>query len=96
MLDKHRITADNGLEIIVHFGMDTVNLKGEGFTALVKQDDKVKAGQPILTVDLAKVKGKVPSVVTPIVFTNLPEGKTVEVQDGQIVKLGETGFITIR
>jgi len=90
------ITADNGLEIIVHFGMDTVNLQGEGFTALIKQGDKVKAGQPMLTVDLANVKAKVPSVITPIVFTNLPVGKTVQVQAGQIVKRGETGFITIK
>jgi len=89
------ITADNGLEIIVHFGMDTVNLQGEGFTALVKQDDKVKAGQPMLKVDFANVKAKVPSIITPIVFTNLPEGKTVQVRDGQIVKRGQTGFITI-
>jgi len=89
------ITADNGLEIIVHFGMDTVDLQGEGFTALVKQDDKIKAGQPILIVDFANVKAKVLSIITPIVFTNLPEGKTVQIQDGQIVKRGEVGFIKI-
>jgi len=90
------ITADNGLEIIVHFGMDTVNLQGEGFTALIKQGDKIKAGQAMLTVDFANVKAKVPSVITPIVFTNLPAGKTVQIQDGQTVKRGETGFITIK
>lgn len=94
---KHAVAilADNGLELIVHFGMDTVNLQGEGFTALVKQDDRVKAGQPMLTVDFAHVKSKVPSVITPIVFTNLPAGKTVCIQDGQTVKRGETGFITV-
>lgn len=98
MESKHAvaITADNGLEMIVHFGMDTVNLQGEGFTALVKQGDTVKAGQPMLTVDFANVKGKVPSVITPVVFTNLPEGKSVKVKDGQIVKRGDTGFITIK
>lgn len=97
MDSKHAvaITADNGLEMIVHFGMDTVKLEGEGFTALIKQGDKVKAGQPMLKIDFQNVKGKVPSVITPIVFTNLPEGKTIKVQDGQTVKHGETGFITI-
>ena len=90
------ILADNGLELIVHFGMDTVNLQGEGFTALVKQGDKVKAGQPMLIVDFVNVKAKVPSVITPIVFTNLPAGKTIQVQDGQIIKRGETGFVTIK
>lgn len=90
------ITAENGLEIIVHFGMDTVNLQGEGFTALVQEGDTITAGQPMLTVDFATVKGKVPSVITPIVFTNLPAGKVVAVQEGQIVKRGESGFITIQ
>ncbi len=90
------ITAENGLEIIVHFGMDTVNLQGEGFTALVQEGDTITAGQPMLTVDFATVKGKVPSVITPIVFTNLPAGKVVTVQEGQIVKRGESGFITIQ
>jgi len=95
---KHAVAilADNGLELIVHFGMDTVNLQGEGFTAVVKQGDKVKAGQLMLTVDFTHVKAKVPSVITPIVFTNLPAGKTVQICDGQIVKRGETGFITIK
>jgi len=98
MESKHAValTADNGLEMIVHFGMDTVELQGEGFTALVKEGDKVKAGQPLLTVDFATVKGKVPSVITPVVFTNLPEGKSVKVKDGQAVKRGDTGFITIQ
>lgn len=89
------IMADNGLEIIVHFGIDTVNLKGEGFTALVKQGDKIAVGQELLKVDLAKVKGKVPSVITPVVFTNLTPGKTVQIREGQRVKRGDNGFITI-
>lgn len=90
------ISADNGLELIVHFGMDTVNLNGEGFTALVTEGDTVKAGQPILKVDFESVKEKAPSIITPIVFTNLPEGKRIEVTKGQVVKRGETGFITIK
>lgn len=95
---KHAVAilADNGLELIVHFGMDTVNLKGEGFTAFVKEGDTLKAGQPMLKVDIESIKGKVPSLITPVVFTNLPEGKKVEVKDGQSIKRGEIGFITIK
>lgn len=98
MDSKHAValTTDNGLEMIVHFGMDTVELQGEGFTALVKEGERVKAGQTLLTVDFATVKGKVPSVITPVVFTNLPEGKKVVVNDGQMVKRGDTGFISIQ
>ncbi|MFT8314194.1 MAG: glucose-specific PTS transporter subunit IIBC [Clostridium sp.] len=90
------ITAEDGLELLVHFGMDTVNLKGEGFTALVKQDDKVKAGQTILKIDIDQVKDKVPSIITPVVFTNLPEGKSVVINQGTEVKRGQKSIVTIQ
>lgn len=95
---KHAIgiTADNGREILVHFGIDTVNLQGEGIEALVKQGDAIKAGQPLLRVDLAQVRGKVPSVITPIIFTNLAEGETISVKVGQQVKRGQRNIITIK
>ena len=90
------ITAEDGLEILVHFGMDTVNLKGEGFTALVEQDEKVKTGQPILKVDIDEVKGKVPSIITPVVFTNLPEGKSVVINAGTEVKRRQSDIVKIK
>lgn len=95
---KHAIgiTADNGREILVHFGIDTVNLQGEGIEALVKQGDKVKAGQQLLKVDLSSIKGKVPSVITPIIFTNLAEGETISVKVGQQVKRGQRDIVTIK
>lgn len=95
---KHAIgiTADNGREILIHFGIDTVNLKGEGLEALVEQGAKVKVGQPILKVNLEEVKGKVPSIITPVVFTNLAEGETVSVKAGQQVKAGEKNIVTIK
>ncbi|QGU94856.1 hypothetical protein GOM49_06870 [Clostridium bovifaecis] len=94
---KHAIgiIANNGLELLVHFGLDTVNLQGEGFEALVKDGDKIKAGQPLLRVNLEQVKGNVPSVITPIVFTNLSEGKKVLVNAGRKVKRGESGVVSI-
>lgn len=72
---KHAIgiqTAD-GLEVLIHFGIDTVELKGEGFTTHVKQGDKVEKGQLILEVNLNLVKSRATSIVTPIIFTNLPK-----------------------
>jgi PTS system D-glucosamine-specific IIC component len=89
------ITADSGLELIVHFGVDTVNLKGEGFTALVNVGDKVSAGQQLLKVDLELVKSKVPSVITPVVFTNL-SGEAVAVQEGKQVKRGQSMDISLK
>jgi len=89
------IIADSGHEILIHFGIDTVNLKGEGFEALVKQGESVKAGQPILRVDLKKVKEKAPSVITPIIFTNLSEGEVVSFKLEE-VRAGQTGIINIK
>lgn len=95
---KHAIgfTADNGQEVLVHFGIDTVNLNGKGFEALAKEGDKVKAGQPVLKVDLQKVKKEVPSLITPIVFTNLDEGQQVSAQIGKTVKIGDKNIVTVK
>ena len=89
------ITSTEGLEILIHIGIDTVQLAGEGFIGLVGQDAPVTAGQPLLKVDLEMIRGKVPSLVSPVVFTNLPAGMTVNVEEGRLVQRGEKGFITI-
>ena len=50
------LKADNGIELLIHVGVDTVNMDGDGFQAFVKQDDKVKAGDKLLSFDRAKIK----------------------------------------
>lgn len=95
---KHAIgiTSDNGLELLIHFGIDTVNLKGEGLEALVEQGAKVKANDPILKVDIDKIKDRVPSIITPVIFTNLTEDQSLEVlKIGSEVKRGEEGIVKI-
>ncbi|QDX92297.1 PTS glucose transporter subunit IICBA [Brevibacillus laterosporus] len=94
---KHAIgiAANDGREILIHFGLDTVKLEGEGFEALAQEGDKVTAGQPLLRVQLADVKGKVPSVITPVIFTNLQEGEKVIFKPGSLVKRGEENIISI-
>ena len=83
---KHAIgiTSENGLEILIHVGMDTVSLKGEGFTSYVKQGDKVKIGDKLLSVDFDFIKEKVPSIITPVVFTNLTEESKLEINYGEL------------
>ncbi|SHJ16625.1 PTS system D-glucose-specific IIA component, Glc family (TC 4.A.1.1.9)/PTS system D-glucose-specific IIB component, Glc family (TC 4.A.1.1.9)/PTS system D-glucose-specific IIC component, Glc family (TC 4.A.1.1.9) [Geosporobacter subterraneus DSM 17957] len=95
---KHAIgiVAENGLEILIHFGIDTVNLKGEGFEALVEQGDRVKIGQPLLRVNLNTVKKQAKSVITPVIFTNLTEGQRVSFEAGVQVKHGEKNVVTIQ
>jgi PTS system D-glucosamine-specific IIC component len=94
---KHAIgieTAD-GREVLVHVGIDTVNLKGKGFESLVEQGDTVEQGQTLLKVDLNIVKQEATSTITPIIFTNLAAGETVEIKDGS-VRFGETGRVEIK
>jgi len=96
---KHAIgiTAENGLELLIHFGIDRVNLKGEGLEALVEQDAKIKAGDPILKVDIDKIKDKVPSIITPIIFTNLTDNQKLEiVKLGKTVKAGEEDIVNLK
>ncbi len=50
------ITADNGAEVLVHVGIDTVSMQGDGFTGHVAQGDRVAAGQPLLDFDRAKIE----------------------------------------
>lgn len=89
------ILSDSGREILIHVGIDTVNLKGEGFEALVKEDDRIQKGQPLLKVDLNAIKGKVPSIITPVVFTNLAEGEQIVLQKQGNVEIGDDNIITI-
>ena len=53
------LTSDDGIEVLIHVGMDTVEMNGKGFKALVKEGDKVKAGTPLLKVDLDAIRATV-------------------------------------
>ena len=69
---KHAVclVSDGGLEILIHIGIDTVNLQGKYFTAHVKDGDTVKAGQPLVTFELDQVKKAGYDTVIPLVFTD--------------------------
>ena len=77
------LETDNGLEILIHIGIDTVKLNGEGFEVLVQEGERVAAGQPLVKVNLAAIADKVPSLVTPVIFTAYDEGQTVEIENGR-------------
>ncbi len=69
---KHAIgiTSDNGVEILIHIGMDTVKLEGEPFTAHIQQGDSVKVGDLLVEFDIAKIKAAGLEVTTPVIITN--------------------------
>ena len=94
---KHAIAIEsiNGHEILVHFGIDTVNLKGEGLTVHVQEGDQVKAGDKLITADLETIRPHVPTLITPIVFVNLADDETIDVKAGN-VKRGDKGNVILK
>ena len=81
------IKTDEGVEVLVHFGLETVELKGQGFTPHVKIGDRVEAGDKILSVDIDEIKDKVPSIITPCIVANLEDNSLSEISFD--AKLGE-------
>ena len=93
---KHAIgfAADNGLEILVHVGLETVSLNGEGFEILVKEGDKVKAGQPVAKADLALIRERGLKTITSIVLTGGADDMELHCADG-LATAGKTPVLTL-
>lgn len=72
------ITTDYGAEILIHIGIDTVNLNGDGFESLVKENDVVKVGQELIKFDLAGLKAKGYDMVIPVLVCNPDRFKAVK------------------
>jgi PTS system glucose-specific IIA component len=83
------IEGVGGAQILVHIGIDTVSMKGEGFTAKAQVGDTVKAGQPIIEVDLDKVKEAGHPTVVITVLSNPAEFKSVNFSEAQSVSHGD-------
>jgi glucose-specific phosphotransferase system IIBC component len=94
---KHAIgiLSDGGIEILIHVGIDTVNLKGQGFETLVSENARVEKGQPLLKFDLDYIKEHAKSTITPIVFTNLAAGEKIVIKKQGRVELKQEGIIQI-
>lgn len=90
------ILAESGHEILVHIGLDTVELKGVGFDVYVKEGNKVKKGDVLVKVDLDYVKANATSTISPIVFTNLSGNERVELLQSGTVGAGNKGIIDIK
>ncbi|QEH67064.1 beta-glucoside-specific PTS transporter subunit IIABC [Cellulosilyticum sp. ST5] len=88
---KHAIALvdDNGTELLIHVGLDTVKLGGKYFTAHVKAGDKVKVGSPLVDFDLNGIKGEGYDIITPVIVTNSAEYSSVLPITDRAVKMGE-------
>ncbi|MDE6844159.1 MAG: glucose PTS transporter subunit IIA [Lachnospiraceae bacterium] len=79
------ITGPSEMEVLIHVGIDTVNMKGDGFELFVSEGDKVKAGQKLMTFDIAKIKAAGYSTTTAVLLTN-----SDDYPDFRIIKTGAT------
>ncbi len=82
-------TAEDGTEVLVHFGLETVSLKGEGFTTHVKAGDSVKVGDLVAEADLSLLKSKGITLLTPVIITAGGDGMDMTVSEGE-AKAGDT------
>lgn len=84
------ITSDAGVELLIHIGINTVQLNGEGFTAHIKQGDQIKQGQLLVEFDMNKIKEAGYTLETPVLVTNYADLKEVKNTNASSVQLQET------
>ncbi|NVP23303.1 beta-glucoside-specific PTS transporter subunit IIABC [Treponema phagedenis] len=72
---------DNGVDVLIHFGLDTVTLNGKGFKAFVKEGDKIKQGDLLLEADLDYIRSQNLDITTPILINNSDDYKEVEITE---------------
>ena len=87
-------TSDTGAEVLVHVGLETVSLGGEGFTAHVKVGDKVRKGDLVAEVDLGLLAKKKLNTVTPVLVCNMEQGDSLSLYSDE-VRGGEDGILRI-
>jgi PTS system D-glucosamine-specific IIC component len=88
---KHAIgfMTDTGVSMLLHIGIDTVKLNGEGFEVMVKDGQHVKKGEPMMKLDLDFLASHAPSIVSPIICTDLEDGQEVRLLHTGDIKAGE-------
>lgn len=95
---KHAVgfMTDSGISLLIHVGIDTVKLNGEGFEVLVENGQKVKKGEPMLKLDLDYIKENAPSIVTPILCTELEDNQKIRLLKEGEIEAGEALFAVER
>ena len=89
------IESEDGVELFVHFGIDTVELKGQGFTRIAQEGQQVKKGDTIIEFDLAFLQSNAKSTLTPVVISNMDDVKSLTKLSGPVT-LGETPVLRIK
>ncbi|MBO0544491.1 PTS glucose transporter subunit IIA [Clostridium botulinum] len=76
------ITLEDGTELLVHIGIDTVKLEGKGFERLLQEGDKVRVGDPIIRIDREFIEAEGYSLITPVLITNPDNVKNIQYKTG--------------
>ena len=88
------LSLPNGVELLIHVGVDTVDMGGDGFKLLVKEGDHVKAGQPLIEFDPAKIKAAGHPCTTMLIVTSEGNAANIKMHSGIEAKAGETTVIS--
>lgn len=80
------ILTPEGVEILIHIGLDTVNLKGNGFKSFVQAGDDVNKGDKLLEVDLEYVIENAKSIISPVIVTNMEKVLSLSIEKGTVQK----------
>ena len=94
-LHAYGFTSDDGLEILVHVGLDTVGLKGEGFKPCVKEGDRVKVGDLVAEIDLDYIKAQGLNTITPVIICDGADEKQLCPASGHVTA-GQHAVITLK
>ncbi|WP_343189985.1 PTS glucose transporter subunit IIA [Buchnera aphidicola] len=94
-LHAFSIKSDEGIELFVHFGIDTIKLRGKGFEKFANENQKVKVGDLIITFDLPMLKKNAKSIITPVIISNMEKIKKIKKMSGKIIS-GKTVIMTIK
>ena len=89
------VQATDEISVLVHVGLDTVQMKGEGFTRLAEVGNEVTAGQEIVHFDLTAIEARGYSTLSPVVLPDLPEGYHVEKTTATSVRAGQDVLFTV-
>ncbi len=89
------VTSKGGLEILVHIGLDTVKMQGQGFKQLLNPGTQVKAGDEIIEIDLNLIRQQGHKTITPIVITNMEKVKDISVTEVSDCFAGRTPLLKV-
>ena len=95
---KHAIgiKAANGAEILIHIGLETVELKSDGFTVYVQEGDNIKKGERLIDFDIDLIKRKAKSIISPVIITNTAEMSEIRLSNKETIQAGQDEILFVK